>query len=290
MRNHFLAAMVLSFPWAAQPQETPASTVPLAEFGATLRAPAGWSATPTEQPGALVLSNSDRSMIGFLFLKSGVSEDEMVGFFTEKTEGVTRLRQVTLAGYDKAWSFDFHDADLGVGGTGRAVLDRSSTAVLVLLMKEGTQTPALSGAAEQWIRTVRFNTPQAQAPSTPARAKPKAVAAPAASPFAGRHIHGFKSYSGGDYFESKELNLDLCADGTYSATLRTESSSVSGVLGPSRNVEHETGTWSVSGAAPQWTVTLRTSEGASTPIPVRTAGGMKFGDMAAEMSQAAGCR
>jgi len=282
--NLILIALLLAFAGRAQPQESPVSTLQLAEFGATLRVPAGWTAAQQEQPGALMLANSDRSVVGFLFLKSGVSESEMAGFFTEKTEGVTRLRQAPMAGYDKAWSFDFLDADLGLGGTGRAALDRSSTAVLVLLVKSAAQTAPLSGAADQWIQAVRFNAAQA------ARPKPAKAATPAASPFSGRHIHAFKSYSGGDYFESTSIHLDLCADGTYAATVRTESSSVSGVLGPSQKTEQENGTWSVSGAAAQWTLTLRTSEGGVNSVPVRTGDGLRFGDMPAQMSAAEGCR
>lgn len=84
-----LAAMLLSVPLAAQTPESrkvypAASTVNLAEFAVTFQVPQGWTAAAQDQPGALLLANADRSVIGFLFLKSGASESEIKGFLSER--------------------------------------------------------------------------------------------------------------------------------------------------------------------------------------------------------------
>jgi hypothetical protein len=245
-----------------------------------------------------MLASADGNLIGFLFLKAGVSQGEMKEFFADKTQNILRLQQTTVAGYSNAWSFDFRDTKAGVIGTGRAVLGAGSTAALVLVMAKQGAPAALGGAAESWIRALRFagaGTPQTgsqpAATTQPAPATPGAASPPSANPFSGRHIQGVRSYSGGDLFEMTTLSLDLCGDGSYSSIVKRESSSVSGTLSPSQNTTRESGTWSISGAAPEWTITLRNAQGAASAVPVRGANGtVRFGNMAAQVSPAANCR
>ena len=291
MKHWMIGAILLAIPLAAQTPNSSqvyaaGATVSLAAFGLSLQVPPGWTAARQEQPGALMLANADGKLMGFLFLKTGVSPGEMKEFFADKTEGILRLEQATVAGYSNAWSFDFRDTEAGVIGTGRAVLGAGSTAALVLVMaKQGTPA-TLGSAAENWIRALRFAS--AERPQT--GAQPPA-GTPAANPFSGRQLRAVKTYRGGDFFQMTTINLNLCGDGTYSAIVKKESSSVSGLLGPSQNTTRETGTWSLAGAAPEWMMTLRTSEGASNQVALRNAPGLRFGDMPAELLQAAAnCR
>jgi len=274
------------------------STVSLAEFGVSFKVPQGWTAAAQDQPGALRLASADGNLIGFLFLKAGVSDSEMKAFFADKTGGILRLEQMPVAGYNNGWVFDFRDAGAGVQGTGRAVLSASSTAALVIVMAKAISPALLAAPAETWIRALRFAggakpvdaaKSQAKAP-TVKPAQSNAPIGPSPNPFSGRQIHAVKSYRGGDYFELTTISLDLCGDGTYSAIMKKESSSTSGTVGPSQKTTRETGSWSISGAAPQWALTLRTSEGQSNSVPIRTAGGLRFGDMPAELLQTINCR
>jgi len=302
MKNWTMAA-ILTVPLVAQTPGSGAvypagSTVSLAEFGVSFPVPQGWSAAAQDQPGALRLASADGNLVGFLFFKAGVSDREMKTFFADKTGGILRLEQMPVAGYNNAWVFDFRDAGAGVQGTGRAVLSPSSTAALVIVMARAIQPALLAAPAEAWIRALRFaggakpaDAPQPQAKAMPPKPTPSnAPAAPSPNPFSGRQIHAVKSYRGGDYSEFTTISLDLCGDGTYSAIIKKESSSTSGTIGPSQKTTRETGSWSISGAAPQWALMLRTSEGLSSSVPIRNAGGLKFGDMPAELLQTANCR
>ncbi|MEO8051561.1 MAG: hypothetical protein ABI833_14170 [Acidobacteriota bacterium] len=274
------------------------STVSLVEFGVSFQVPQGWTAAAQDQPGAFMLASAAGNVIGFLFFKAKVSDNEMKAFFADKTDGILRLEQTPVAGYNQGWVFDFRDAGVGVQGTGRAVLSTSSTAALVIVMAKTIPPESLAAPAEAWVRALRFaggakpvDTAQSQAKAPPVKpAQSNAPTVPAPNPFSGRQIHGVKSYRGGDYFELTTISVDLCVDGTYSAIIKKESSSTSGLLGPSQKTDHETGTWSISGAAPQWALTLRTSEGLSNSVPLRTAGGLRFGDMPAELLQTMNCR
>jgi hypothetical protein len=237
-------------------------------------------------------------MAGYLFLKAGVSQSDMKAFFADKTGGIVRMEQTAVAGYKTGWSFDFLDASAGVQGTGRAVLSASSTAALVIVMAKTIPPASLAGPAETWIRALRFTgadkpqeTGQSQAAPSPAKPAPSSsLPAPSPNPFSGRQIHAVKTYRGGDYFEQTTISLNLCGDGTYSALIKKDKSSTSGILSPSQKTDRETGNWSISGAAPQWTLTLRTSQGLSSSVPIRTTGGLKFGDMPAELLQTVNCR
>lgn len=301
MKNWTMAA-ILTLPLMAQTAGSGKvyasdSTVSLAEFGVSFQVPQGWTAAAQDQPGAFRLASADGNLLGFLFLKARVSDSEMNTFFADKTGGILRLEQMPVAGYNKGWVFDFRDAGAGVQGTGRAVLSTSSTAGLVIVMAKTIPPALLAAPAEAWIRALRFTGGAKPADAVQSQANPPAVkhaqsnapAVPSSNPFSGRQIHGVKSYRGGDYFELTTISLDLCGDGTYSAIIKKESSSTSGTLGPSQKTDHEAGTWSISGATPQWALTLRTSEGLSNSVPIRTTGGLRFGDMPAELLQTMNC-
>jgi hypothetical protein len=301
MKNWTMAA-ILTVPLVAQTPGSgtvyaPESTVSLAEFAVSFEVPQGWTAAAQDQPGAFRLASADGSLIGFLFFKTRVSDSEMKAFFADKTGGILRLEQVPMAGYTQGWVFDFRDAGAGLQGTGWAVLSTSSTAALVIVMANTIQPALLAAPAEAWIRALRFAggakpaDAQSQAKAPPVKPAPSNVpAVPSPNPFSGRQIHAVKSYRGSDYFELTTISLDLCGDGTYSAIIKKESSSTSGTLGPSQKTNRETGNWSITGAAPQWALTLRTSEGISNSVPIRTAGGLRYGNMPAELLQTTNCR
>ena len=301
MKNRTIAAFLLTIPAVAQTpgKVFPAgSTVNLSEFGVSFQVPQGWTSTPQDQAGTFSLSSTDGNSAGFLFLKAGTSQSEMKSFFADKTGGIVRMEQTAVAGYNTGWSFDFVNAGAGVQGTGRAVLSPSSTAALVIVIARTIPPASLGGPAETWIRALRFagaekppDTGPSQAAPLPAKPAPSnPLPASSANPFSGRQIHAVKSYRGGDYFELTTISLDLCGDGTYSALIKNDKSSTSGILGPSQKTDRETGNWSISGTAPQWALTLRTSQGLSSSVPIRTSGGLKFGDMPAELLQTVNCR
>ena len=302
MKNWTMAA-ILTVPLVAQTPGSgtvyaPESTVSLAEFGVSFQVPQGWTAAAQDQPGAFRLASADGNLIGFLFFKARVSDSEMKAFFADKTGGILRLEQMPVAGYTQGWVFDFSNAAAGVQGTGRAVLSTSSTAALVIVMAKTIQPALLAAPAEAWIRALRFaggakplDAAQSQAKAPPVKTAPtNTPAVPSPNPFSGRQIHAVKSFRGGDYFELTTISLDLCGDGTYSASIKKESSSTSGTLGPSQKTNREIGNWSISGAAPQWTLTLRTSEGVSNSVPIRTTGGLRYGNMPAQLLQTMNCR